>query len=101
MSKRDKRLMQSIEAVANRHKADAIEKAGYRDTRQIYSVFTMALWELLETDSDDEKMQMIETLFARTQEIWNEAIASGIDVSRLCFLKTGIEIHEFHEVIDA
>lgn len=68
---------------------ERVEEAAKQDTVQIYSVLAMALFDLLDGD-DKEKTDSINTIFARSQEIWLDCVDKNIDVVEECEKLTGI-----------
>lgn len=55
-------------------------------TAQIYSAFA------IELHRGGMSEELINTVFANTNEIWTESLNQGIDIVEMCYEETGIEI---------
>ena len=90
MSKND-RLINNLAKIAARNRAEHVRMASERDTPAIYAVMAMTLWEFIEL-ADDDKVELISRMFARSQDIWIDAAEAGDDVVLLCKELTGIDV---------
>lgn len=59
---------------------------------QIYAALAIALFEMLPESTEDDKQECIQAVFARSQDIWHEAIENHMDVRQMCVERTGIDV---------
>ena len=90
MAKNNK-LINSLCKVAARNRAEHVRMASERDVPQIYAAIAVAIWEMMKMP-DEEKADVIEAIFARSQEVWEECLEAGIGVIEKCLEQTGIDI---------
>lgn len=90
MSKNNK-LINSLRMIAARNREFHIMTASERDTPAIYSAIAVALYHRL-TFPDEEKAEVIMSIFADSQEIWTTSVEKNIDINQLCIQETGIDI---------
>ena len=58
------------------------------DLPYMYSAIALAMWNILD-ETDEEKVQDINTLLNESQMIWNDIVANGKDILEECEKITG------------
>lgn len=59
---------------------------------QIYAALAIALFDMLPESTHEERQECIQEVFVRSQNIWHEAVESGVDVRQMCIERTGIDV---------
>lgn len=90
MAKNDK-LINSLRLIAAKNREQHVIQASERDTPAIYAAIAIALHRLLLIE-EENKIDAINTIFAESQEIWEECLENGIDMRQFCLEETGIDI---------
>ena len=81
---RNKRLEQAVQILH--------QKQVDKQLTQIYAALAIALFEMLPDVSDEDKQERIQEVFVRSQDIWHEAVETGMDVRQMCIERTGIDV---------
>ena len=91
MPKNDK-LINNLRMIAARNREMNVAAAAEQDTPAIYAAIAIALHRLLLLESDEDKVDAINTIFAESQEIWIDCVERGVDMVKYCKDETGIDI---------
>lgn len=81
---KNNKLINSINAIAQRKQQENIDKAANRMVTQVYAALAIALQNVCGFDGDQ-----IGEVFAESQSIWSDFAGRGEEIIKLCEEETG------------
>ena len=90
MAKNDK-LINSLRAVASRNRDNNIIEMSNMIVPELYAAVAIALYHQLDAP-DDEKEELINSVFAESEKIWTESVDKDIDICKKCIDEINIEL---------
>jgi len=81
---RNQRLEQSIKRL-HQQQVD-------KQLTQIYAALAIAIFDMLPSATDEQRQECIQSIFQKSQDIWHEAVRTGVDVRQMCIERTGIDV---------
>lgn len=82
---KNNRLINSINAIADRKQQENIEKAADQMVPQIYAAMALALYRICGFE-----YEQINAVFLESQQIWENFIGDPDEMTKLCEEETGI-----------
>lgn len=96
---KNNKLINGLREVAKRNRELHCMEASLKQTPEIFSAITIALWKNID-EPEETRIDVIKGILADAQELWSKSYEKGISINEWCEELTGFNILNEGDEVD-